>query len=248
MSPVFIRVFLPALLVVSMLMSARGLLGLPRLGTGLSGLDRLVGGLVPGSVATFYGDEDSRGKMLYTMLASAVSGGFSPLVVGMRDYHDGRSIDAYALSEALLWRGVDPEEGLSRIHVANVYGVGQVGSVDVVIEEALRRGAGLIAVTHLSELFSLKSYDRLVMFLGRLQRLLERDAVVVLFAGRSRFSRRPLPEIPVYARHVSSIIARLDDVGKKYTRITVEKGPLATPVVIYAERTGWGLRDVEGWF
>ena len=244
----FIRGLLAQPPVVSMLMNARSLLELPRLSTGLSELDRLVGGLVPGSVATFYGDEDSRGKMLYTLLASAVSGGLPPLVVNMRDYHEGRSIDTYALSEALMWRGVDPEEGLSRIHVANVYGVGQVGSVDLIVEEALKRGVGLIAVTHLSELFSPKSYDRLVMYLGRLQRLLERGAVVVLFAGKSRFSRRPLPEVPVYARHVSSIIARLEDVGKRYTRITVEKGPLATPMVVYAERTGWGLRDVEGWF
>uniref|UniRef100_A0A7C4B8K6 KaiC-like domain-containing protein n=1 Tax=Thermofilum pendens TaxID=2269 RepID=A0A7C4B8K6_THEPE len=231
-----------------MLISAKSLLGLPRLSTGLSGLDRLVSGLAPGSVSTFYGDEDSRGKMLYTLLASSVSEGLSPLVVNMRDYHSGRSIDTYALSEALLWRGIDPEEGLSRIHVANVYGVGQVGSVDLIIEEALKRGVELVAVTHLSELFNPKSYDRLVMFLGRLQRLLETGAVIVLFAGRSRFSKRPLPEVPVYVRHASSIIARLDDVGKKYTRITIEKGPLATPAILHAERTGWGLRDVEGWF
>jgi hypothetical protein len=227
---------------------AVNLLRAPRVNTGLAPLDRLVGGMPCGTVNTFYGDQGSRDALLFTMLASTASRGSPSFVVSLKDYHSGKSIDTYRLAEAMLWFGADPEEGLSRVYVSNVYGIGQLEAADALAREALARGVELVAVTHLSEMFSPKSYAKLVEFLGKLQRALEGSAVLALFAEKSRFARRPLPELPSLLKHTSNLIVRVEDAGKGFVRVVVEKGPLATPKLLYARSTGWGLLEVEGWF
>lgn len=211
-------------------------------------LDRLVGGMPRGTVNIFYGDQNPRDALLFTMLASAASRGSPSLVISLKDYHSGKSIDTYRLAEAMLWFGVDPEEGLSRVYISNVYGIGQLEAADALAREASARGVELVAVTHLSEMFSLKSYAKLAGFLGKLLKALEGGTVLALFAEKSKFARKPLPELPDLFRHSSSLIVRLEDAGKGFVRVVVEKGPLATPKLLYARSTGWGLLEVEGWF
>ena len=231
-----------------MFAKAASLLRASRVSTGLASLDRLVGGIARGTVNTFYGDRGPRDALLFTMLASTASRGSPSFLISLKDYHSGKSIDTYRLAEAMLWFGMDPEEGLSRVYVSNVYGVGQLEAADALAEEALARKVELVAVTHLSEMFSPKDYAKLVGFLGKLQRALEGSAVLALFAEKSKFARKPLPELPSLLRHTSSLIVRLEDAGKGFVRVVVEKGPLATPRLLYARNTGWGLLEVKGWF
>ena len=227
---------------------ATALLEAPALLTGITALDKLIGGLRSGAPHLFYGDENPLSSALHTTTANAVKAGKKALIITTRDYHKGYILDTYELANALLQAGLDPEEGLRNVLVANIYNVRQVNVADKLVKLAARRNVGLVSVVYATELFNYRNYPALLTLLGKLKEILRTGAALTIFAARSPLSRRPLPDGPVFLRHFASAIVRVEDAGRGFARLVVEKGPCPTPYLLYALITPWGLADPEGWF
>lgn len=227
---------------------ARALLKAPAYSTGVSVLDKLLKGLRQGSTYLFYGDEAPLSSLLYSAVASVVKAGRRALIVTARDYHRGYILDTYELGNALLNAGLDPEEAMEEVLVANIYNVRQTQLADKIVKLAARNRVGLVAVMYATELFKYKDYPALIAFLGRLKEVLKSEAALSIFAARSPLSKRPLPDGPVFLRHFASAIVRLEEASKEFVRAWVEKGPCPTPTLAYIRRRWWVLEDVEGWF
>ena len=227
---------------------ATALLEAPAFPTGITALDKLVGGLRRGAPHLFYGDEDPLSSILYTITASAVKAGKKALIITARDYHKGYILDTYELANALLQAGLDPEEGLRNVFIANIYNVRQTSIADKLVKLAVKRNVSLVSVVYTTELFRYKDYPALLTFLGKLKEILRKEAALTILAARSPLSKQPLPDGPIFLRHFASIIVRVEDAGRGFARLVVEKGPCPTPYLLYAYMTPWGLADPEGWF
>ena len=227
---------------------ATALLEAPALPMGITALDKLVGGLRRGVPHLFYGDENPLSSALYTITANTVKAGKKALIITARDYHRGYILDTYELANALLQAGLDPEEGLRNVLVANIYNVRQTSIADKLVKLAVKRSVGLVSVVYTTELCRYKDYPALLAFMGKLKEILKAGAALTIFAAKSPLSKRPLPDGPIFLRHFASTIVRIEEAGRGFARLVVEKGPCPTPYLLYTYMTPWGLTDPEGWF
>lgn len=223
-----------------------GSLKLKRLSTGLRSLDRLTGGLVGGAAHLLYGVEPLLLRLFNTVVA-ATAASEPVLVVTARDYHRGRSIDTFSLAEAVSALGGDPIDCLSRILVANAYSREQLSALrEQLLDQALE--IGLAAVLHLTDLYEPRSYRDLQRLLGAFRSVLSRGAALALFTRPHQSSKQPRPDGPHFLRHFCATIIRAEKARRGFAKLVVEKGPVATPAIVYAECRGPILADVEGWF
>ncbi|MCX8179846.1 MAG: hypothetical protein N3E41_00505 [Thermofilaceae archaeon] len=214
--------------------------------TGLPSFDRAVGGLVEGSAHLFYGDESSLMKMFNTV-AGSTAVNEPVLVVTVRDYHQARSFDTFALAEAVAAFGGDPHYCLQRILVANAYSREQAAALGDLLAKSPPE-AGLVAILHLTELYRSSTYPELLRFLSSLKSLLAYGATLAFFVRSSPRSTAPSPDGPVFLRHFCATITRLEKTRRGFVKVVVEKGPLQTPKLLYAKVTDSTLEDVDGWF
>ena len=204
-------------------------LSTPRLFTGCTDLDMLLGGgLRPGWFHLLYGDEESGiERLIHQLIASSLQtqdkGGFNPkcLYMNCGNYREEKNLfDVELLTGFLKAVGLDPAEALNRIHTAYAFTREEEEELtgelcNLIKSEDIR----LVLVHNVAKLFRNAEPQRLTGLGGVVDRIHQAcmEAKTVLVATCKPLQARrgiPPPEGGAYLRHRANVILYLRREGR----------------------------------
>jgi len=122
--------------------------------TGLAELDRLIGGLRPGSLHVFYGDTEVTDWVLYSAVAEASKRGEVAYLINTDYYGDKTLIDAARLAAAAKMAGLEYLRVLQTIYFAAAFNPSrQIHAAARLAEYIRRRRAMGLVVIHNASAF-----------------------------------------------------------------------------------------------
>lgn len=206
----------------------------PRLSTGVTSLDELLGGGVrPGVFYLFYGSEDCLEPLLYRILVNSLlpvgMGGFGGRAVYLYcgSYRVEKNVlDASLLTSLVKAVWLDPEEALDRVEVFLAFsGEQQMQVVDDVAKIITdNREVKLLLVHSIAGLFKaegrldLEKMARLKHVVSRLWQSCAEHGVTMVASCRPRSFRKgelPRPEGGRYLQHLPAVVVYVRRVGSR---------------------------------
>ena len=173
--------------------------------TGSSVLDEEIGRISLGSSYLFYGEWDILEGLLYSVLVNYIKeiGSKALLLTGI-DYHEGTFLDLYKLGYTAVQYWLDPVESMKKIYVLNLFNRRQTLYIDEV--EQLLDKVKLIVLYGATNLYRYENYPILIRFLSKIKYFMKESAII--FFSSSKASKRypPLPDGPLFFRHLPNII------------------------------------------
>lgn len=183
--------------------------------TGLDRLDALIGGLWPGALHIFYGDQEVTDLVLYRMIVEASKHGRVAYLNNTDYYGEKTLVDATTLSTVSKMAGVEPLKAISAIHCAAAFNARrQVFATEKLVEDIRkRRRVALIAVHDASAFLDREGSEASSALVKSVSILVEAasraSAPLVVTAqsmGDSSDPGRAVPRLPAQLIHKASVV------------------------------------------